>query len=200
MANIIDKQIAVARVWARALHVLAAEAGKDDEICAELEELVALAEAVPSMRELFDSPLVPDASKERLIEQILRGTLSDLLVDTLHIMRRKGRLDLVRALARVYREDWLKRKNHVEVRVATAVPLTDELRQELRLTAAERTNRHPILVEKVDPGLLGGIVITIGDHKFNGSVLKEIERFESIVLERATAELLSGKSYFTEGT
>jgi F0F1-type ATP synthase delta subunit len=51
VANIIDKQIAVARVWARALHVLAAEAGRDDEICAELEELVALAEAVPSLRE-----------------------------------------------------------------------------------------------------------------------------------------------------
>ena len=199
MANVIDKQIAVARVWADALFNLASAAGRDDEMLAELEGLVEVADAEPRLIELLASPLVDDRTKEGLIEKLLRGQGSDLLVDALQVMREKGRLGLIRAVARVYREGWLKRKNHVEVRVKTAVPLSDELRQELRLAAAERTNRHPILVEKVDPDLLGGIVIVIGDHKYDGTVLRELERLESLILARASRELISGKSYFTEG-
>jgi F-type H+-transporting ATPase subunit delta len=199
VASLVDKQVAVARVWADALFTLAAGAGKDDDLRAELEELVALIDAEPRLGRLLASPLVDDDAKARLIERMLRGKASDLLVDALQILRRKGRLDLVRAVAQVYREEWLRRKNHVEVRVATAVPLTDDLRQELRLAAAERTNRHPILVETVDPQLLGGVVIRIGDQKYDGSVARELERLESLVLARASLELLSGKSYFTEG-
>ena len=199
MANVVDKQIAVARVWADALFNLASAAGRDDEMLAELEGLVEVADAEPRLIELLASPLIDDRTKEGLIERLLRGQASDLLVDALQVMRTKGRLGLIRAVARVYREGWLKRKNHVEVKVRTAVPLSDELRQELRLTAAERTNRHPILVEKVDPALLGGIVIVIGDHKYDGTVLRELERLESLILARASRELISGKSYFTEG-
>lgn len=200
MANVIDKQVAVARVWSEALFVLAEAQGRDDELLAELEDLVALLDAEPRLRGIFASPLVEDAVKERLVERLLRGSASDLLVDALQVMRRKGRLDLVRAVAQTYREGWLDRKNHVEVRVTTAIPLSDDLRQELRLSSAERTNRHPILVETVDPRLLGGIVIRIGDHKYDGSVAHELERFESILAARASLELLSGKSYFTEST
>lgn len=200
MANTVDKQLAVARVWSDALASLAVATGRDSETLAELEELAAQVDAVPRLRELFASPLIDDGLKSRLIERLLRGTFSDLLVDALQVMRRKKRLDVLSAVAKVYREGWLRRANQVEVRVTTAVPLSDELRAELRLTAAERTNRRPVLVERVDAAVLGGIVVEIDDFKFDGTVAREVERFESLILARASLELISGKSYFIEGT
>jgi F-type H+-transporting ATPase subunit delta len=198
MAGGIERQAGVAAVWADAVVRLAAEAGDEDELLAELDGLVALLDREPELEALLASPIVDDEAKRGLVERALRGRASDLLVDALQVMRRKGRLELVRALARAYRVEWLRRRDRVEVEVASAVPLSDELREEVRRAAARRAGREPLLVEIVDPELLGGLVVRIGDDKFDGSVARELARLEETLLERASRELHAGKSYFEE--
>jgi F-type H+-transporting ATPase subunit delta len=199
MAGAREKDLAVARVWADSLFALAAESGREDELLGELEGLVELLDRQPTLETLLASPAIDAEAKRALLEKALRGRASDLLVDALQVMRRKGRLVLLRAVAQTYRSEWLARRHKVEVRVTSAVPLSEGLREALRLAAAERTNRQPILVERVDPELLGGLVVAIGDEKIDGSVSTELEKMEIALLDRASRELLSGKSYFTEG-
>jgi F-type H+-transporting ATPase subunit delta len=198
MASIVAKYAAVAQVWGGSLLALAAEAGREDELRDELVDLVALLDAEPRLDQLMASPLVDDGAKRQLIEKVLRGRASDLLVDALQVMRRKGRLDLVRVVATAYQEAWMRLRNRVEVEVTSAVPLDDALRAEIRLAAAERTNRQPLLVEHVDPALLGGMVVEIGDEKIDGSIRRQLERIQESLLARASRELLSGKSYVIE--
>jgi F-type H+-transporting ATPase subunit delta len=114
------------------------------------------------------------------------------------VLRQKGRLGLLRAVAIAYRGEWLRRRHRVEVQVASAVPLSEALRAELVLAAASRTGREPVLVEHVDPALLGGLVVRIGDDKFDSSVARELGRLREILLDRASRELHAGKSYFAE--
>ena len=199
MAAAHEKDLAVSRVWAESIFALAAEHGREDEMLAELEGLVELLDRQPTLETLLASPAIDTEAKRALIEKALRGRASDLLVDALQVLRRKGRLSLARAVAQSYRAAWLERRHKVEVRVASAVPLSEGLREALRLAAAERTNRQPILVERVDPELLGGLIVAIGDEKIDCSVSTELEAMESALLGRASRELLSGKSYFTEG-
>ena len=199
MAPAREKDLAIARVWADSLFALAAERGREDELLHELEGLVELIDRQPTLEVLLASPATDAEAKRVLLEKALRGRASDLLVDALQVMRRKGRLVLIRAVAQAYRAAWLERRHKVEVRVSSAVPLSEPLREALRLAAAERTNRQPILVERVDPELLGGLVISIGDEKLDSSVSTELDAMEIALLERASRELLSGKSYFTEG-
>lgn len=198
MAAAQEKLSAIARIWAESLLALAAEGGAEDALRDELEQLVAVLDQEPRLDQLLASPLVDDEAKRQLLERVLRGRATDLLVDALQVMRKKGRLDAVRAVERAYQGAWMRRRNRVEVRVTTPVPLGDELRQELRLAAAERTNRHPVLVERVDPRLLGGMVVTIDDEKIDSSVARALARLEESLMARASGELLSGKSYFTE--
>jgi len=198
MASGIEQQAAVAKIWSESLAKLAVAAGREDELLAELEELIELLDRQPDFESLLSSPIVDREAKRRLLESLLRGKASDLLVDTLQVMRRKGRLDLLRALAAAYREDWLRRRDRVEVRVVSAVPLDDALRVALRDAAARRTGREPILVESVEPAILGGLVVTIDDDKFDGSVARELTRLEEDLLARASSELHAGKSYFEE--
>lgn len=198
MAGGTERQAGVAAVWASAIVALAAEAGREDEVRDELDGLVALLDRDPDVEALLASPIVADETKRRLLERALRGRTSDLLVDALQVMRRKGRLDLLRAVAAAYRAEWLRRRHRVEVRVASAVPLGDELREEVRRAAARRSGREPVLVETVEPQLLGGLVVRIGDDKFDGSVATELARLEESLLERASRELQAGKSYFEE--
>jgi F-type H+-transporting ATPase subunit delta len=200
MATDRSQQAAVARVWADSIVALAAAEKREDELLEELTSLVELLDRDADLDRLLASPLVDDEAKRALLERALRGRASDLLIDTLQVLRRKGRLGLVRAVAVAYREEWMRRRNRVEVRVTSAVPLSDDVRQEIRLAAAERTNQHPVLVERVDPALLGGLVVEIGDDKFDSSVARSLSRLEEALLARGSRELLSGKSYFTEAT
>jgi len=200
MATDRSQQAAVARVWADAIFTLAAAAQREDELLDELAALADLLDREGDLDRMLATPLVDDESKRALLEKALRGNASDILVDALQVLRRKGRLGLLRAVAAAYREEWMRRRNRIEVKITSAVALSDDVRQEIRLAAAERTNQHPVLIERVNPKLLGGLVVEIGDDKFDSSVARSLARLEEQLLARASRELLSGKSYFTEAT
>ena len=199
MAAALDPQhLAVAGVYAEALLALAAEQGQEDALLEELDGLVALLDRQSDFETFLGSPLADPQQQEALLEKVLRGQASDVLVDTLQVLRRKGRLELVRALAATYRAQWLRLKNRVDVAVTTAVPLSAELREKLLAAANRATGKTAQILERVDPALLGGMVVRIGDQKLDRSVATEVARLGAALMARASSELLSGKSYVTE--
>ena len=199
MAATLDPQpLAVAGVYSEAMLVLAAESGQEDAVLDELEGLVTLLDRQPEFESFLKSPLADPEDQRSLLEKVLRGQGSDVLVDALQIMRRKGRLGLVRAVAATYRAKWLRRKNRVEVGVTTAVPLSAALRESLVAAANQATGKSAQLVERVDPALLGGMVVRIGDQKLDRSVATDVARLGEALLARASRELVSGKSTVIE--
>jgi F-type H+-transporting ATPase subunit delta len=187
--------MALARVYGDALLSLAAARAEEDEVREGLEGLARAIEAQPDFELFLDSPLVDDAEKRAFLERLLRGRAPDLLVDGLQVVRRKGRLGLLRAIARAYREAWMRLRKRVEVDVVTAVPLAEELRRAIAAAASRRAGREAVLRERVEPDLLGGLVVKIGDEKFDASVARELAVLEQRLLARASAEILSGKEY-----
>lgn len=195
MAASQDKERSLARIYAEAM--LVAAAGAEQAFVDDLDGLVGLLDRDPAFEAVLANPLINAAGKRALIDKALRGQLGDILVDGLQVMRKKGRLGLVRELARAVHEIWLARQGKVEVRVTSAVPLSPALREDLVRAAAQRIGKQPVLVERVDPKLLGGLVVRARDGKFDSSVARTLARIEAQLLERASNELLSGKSYVT---
>lgn len=195
MAASQDKERSLARIYAEAM--LVAAAGAEQAFVDDLDALVGLLDRDPAFEAVLANPLINATGKRALIDKALRGQLGDILVDGLQVMRKKGRLGLVRELARAVHEIWLARQGKVEVRVTSAVPLSPALREDLVRAAAQRIGKQPVLVERVDPKLLGGLVVRARDGKFDSSVARTLARIEAQLLERASNELLSGKSYVT---
>jgi F-type H+-transporting ATPase subunit delta len=94
-------------------------------------------------------------------------------------------------------EIWLARQGKIEVEVASAVPLSPALREEFVRAVGARLGKRPVLVERIDPRLLGGLVVRAGDAKIDSSVATTLKRIEVDLLSRASTELHSGKSYVT---
>jgi F-type H+-transporting ATPase subunit delta len=195
LATARDFESALARVYAEAL--VKAAAGAPAALDDELAGLVALLDRAPELEPVLANPLVDGEHKRRLLERLLRGGATDLLVDALQVMRSKGRLGILRAVAAELHELRVAQEGRIEVRVASAVPLGPALRAELEAAAAARTGKRPVLIESVDPGLLGGLVVRIGDDKIDSSVANELARLEEDLLARASRELHSGKSHVT---
>jgi F-type H+-transporting ATPase subunit delta len=186
---------ALARVWSDAIFKLAAGQGLEDALLEEWRGVVAILDRDPRFEALLASPLVTTEEKRRLIEKAFRGKASDLLVDALQVLGRKGRLNLLRAVADAFHAAWMESKGKVEVLVTTAVALSPGQRQQLVAAASRFAGKEAQLVEKVDPEILGGLVVKVGDDKFDDSVGRELEQLTAAFAARGGRELQRIQEY-----
>lgn len=186
---------ALARVWSDAVFQLAASRGVADDVLEEWRGLVELIDRDPQLKAVFGSPLVSVAEKSQIIEKSFRGRASDLFVDTLQVLGRKGRLGLVRPVAAAFEETWMASKNQVEVNVTSAVPLSPEQRQRVTEAASRFAGKQARLHETVDPSILGGLVVRVGDRKFDDSISRELEQVYAGFGARGSRELARIQEY-----
>jgi F-type H+-transporting ATPase subunit delta len=198
MANVDDRDLAVGRLYAEAMLGLAEEQGASDALLDELKELVGLLDQNPKVEHFLASQMVDEEGRARVIEDLFRGNASDLLVDSLQVINRKGRLGQLRAVAEAYRIAHRDLRGWVDVHVRTAVPLDDALRTRLKDTMAASTGRKPVLVERIDPSLIGGLVVEVEGKKFDASVASRLHDLSEALLLRASREIHSGRAYVAE--
>jgi F-type H+-transporting ATPase subunit delta len=184
-----SRELAVARVYALALLALAEEQGRGEEVGEELAALAAVVTSDETSRAFLASPLVSEEERRTALETAFRGRLQDLTVDVLQVMNRKRRLAVVPALALAYRRELDRRRGRVDVDVASAVPLSESLRERLHAALAAMTGREPVLHERVDAELVAGLRLAIGDRKIDGSVAARLRRLDLRLLERAPRDL-----------
>lgn len=185
MAETLDKQLAVADVYAAALFDLARESNRVEEVRAELEELVKLARIEPSFAAFLSSQALDDDHREAGLERMLRGKLSDVVLNTLLVMNAHGRSGLLAALLRAFALRQAQAAGQVEVRVFSAVELDDATRARIERTVAGVSGRKPISEYVVDPELLGGLVVQVGDVRYDNSVRRQLARARGRLAERS---------------
>jgi F-type H+-transporting ATPase subunit delta len=186
---------ALAEIWSDAAFRLAEATGVAGDVLEEWRGLVGLLDGNPQLEAVLASPLVSGEEKRALIEKAFRGKASDLFVDTLQVLRSKERLGLVRQVARAFQETWMASQNRVEAHVTSAVALSPEIRQELTGVLSRLTGKTAELVEEVDPEILGGLVVRVGDRKFDDSVSRELELLTAAFATRGSRELLRIQEY-----
>ncbi|MEM7050942.1 MAG: ATP synthase F1 subunit delta [Acidobacteriota bacterium] len=192
MSSFSDEMIAIARVYSSAMLDLAQQKGEADSLLQELQSLAALVETDDAFRDFLSSPLV-DADKRRdSLDKMFRGRASDLLVDALQVLNRKGRIGLLPAVAATFQEEHLRQANRVEARVTSAIPLNDDQRQRLVSSIEAKTGRQATLIEAVDADLLGGMIVQIGDQKSDSSVATQLANLSEKLLTRASRQIQSG--------
>lgn len=194
MATVNDREMALASVYSKAMLSLAEEVGEADELLAELLELVRSLDQNPELEQFLASPLVEDEDRAEVLEKIFRGRASDLLVDSLQVVNRKGRLGLLRAIAEGYRIEHRDLRGIADAHVRTAVPLNDALRVRVREAVGRFTGKQAHLFEKVDPALLGGIVIEVDGRKIDGSVASRLRELGQALEQRASQEILRSRA------
>lgn len=193
MASLDEKQVPVARVYGQAMLSLAEEADSAKPLLEELDGLVALLAAQPEFGAYLTSPLVDQDDRRAALERTLRGRSSDLLVDTLQVLNRNGRLSLLETVVETYRQAYQEKHDEIDVQVTTAVALDDDLRASIVALAQRLSGRRPALSETVDASLLGGMVLRVGDRKIDTSVAKDLKTIRAQLVERASREILSGR-------
>lgn len=175
----------VARVYAQALFDAAREAGVVGPVRRELGDFVAALAASAALRDVLADPQVETAAKHRVLVEITRGG-QRLLANCLRLMLERGRFAAVPDLHRAYDALALVEEDVVEVEVVSAAELSADTEKKIAARVQEATGRRVELARRVDPSIIGGLVLRIGDVIVDGSVKARIRQLRRRL---ATAEV-----------
>lgn len=170
----------VGRLYAKAL--LAAAGENVDHVLSELEAVVAeCLNHHPNLEQALTSPRISQEQKEAMLTRIFSGRIDTVLLNFLKVLCRRDRIGRLRAIQVTATEMREKQLGRQRVLITTAQPLNDDQRHMIADKLRQTHGMDPILVEKIDASLLGGIVLRIGDRVMDGSVLGRMESLKSAV-------------------
>jgi F-type H+-transporting ATPase subunit delta len=161
---------------------------RDDAVEAWLRALSVAEERLSDeqVARVLASPAVPVASRLELLDRLLGDTASGGPRNLVALLIRRGRFDDLGAVVRELRRLDARRRGLVEAVVTSAAPLDDTERAALAERLTSMTGQTIHTEERVDPELLGGLQVRIGDRLIDGSVRGRLERLRASLATSAS--------------
>ena len=188
----------VARVYAEALLNAADKQGQSEQVLESLDSLIRdLFPAEPQFEAFLTSSAVGRERRAQVIDKVFENKASVLFVDFLKVLNQHERLNLLRPILAAAKELRDERAKRIRVQVRSAVPLANEQANRLRQQLRDTLKLDPILQTEVDPELLGGVVLRVGDWLYDASVRAKLDSIRNQLIARSSHEIQSGRDRFS---
>jgi F-type H+-transporting ATPase subunit delta len=177
--------IAVAhRIYARALFDAAKEQGRLARVREDLADFVAAVEEVPELRELLRNPQVDPRARAAALDDVL-GEADELVRNFLRLLSEKGRSGQIEEIHRELERLVAAEERRLEVELTTARELSDEDERRILEQIERASGRTVEATRKVDPSLIGGVVLQAGSLRVDASVRGRLERLRHELVTRS---------------
>jgi F-type H+-transporting ATPase subunit delta len=165
-----DRDAKAARRYARALLDVAL-ARKDDGVRADLERLAGLYAAHAELRHVLVHPTLPAAKKRAVVTALWApGQPSELLLRLLDLLVPRDRVELLPLIAQAYGRLWNAQRGVVEAEAVSARELDEADARGVSAAASRATGKQVELKRRVDPSLMGGLLLRMEGRIYDGSV------------------------------
>jgi F-type H+-transporting ATPase subunit delta len=171
-----------ARRYAKALGQLAAESGVSAQVGADLESVRGLLQRVPAFRFVARSPVVDAERRGRLLRLALEGRVHPLFMRFIRFLVARSRTGLLDEIGAAYARLRDEDSGVIRATVTSARPLAGDQVEALRAALGRRFGGRIVTEQSVNPDLLGGVVIRVGDTVLNGTVAHQLETFRRRML------------------
>lgn len=162
-------------------------ATRDDTVATWRSELEAAAEVVADERalEVVANPAIPTERRAEVVAELLGDRASRPVQNLIQLLLRRGRIDQLPRVAEEFRRLDDARQGISHATVTSAAELTPDEIRDLTRRLEQTTNGRIALDVKVDPSLLGGLVVRLGDRMIDGSVRGRLERLRNQLISGA---------------
>ena len=174
----------LAEVYARSLFEVAMEQGQLAEIHEELDQFADVLSENRQLQLFFFSPYFSSEEKKDGVAKVIEGG-NEYFVRFLELLAEKHRLPVLFRIRREFDVLWAKEQKLLEVSVTSAVELDEETVKGIGTKIEEQTGNRVELTSRVDPDLIGGLVIRVGNMVLDASVRNRLERLRRQVATAA---------------
>jgi F-type H+-transporting ATPase subunit delta len=164
----------VALRYAQALFTVAKQTSTLDKQLADLMKVQAILESSPDLSRALLSPTVSVQVKHQILRSLLATRIEPVTLNFLYVMVDKGRENIFNQVLESYRNLLRAERGELEVTVRVAVLLDPAVTSQVKSTLDKYTKYNVSLKIEVDPQLLGGMVIIIGDRMIDGSLKTQL--------------------------
>lgn len=169
--------------YSQAMFDIASEQGKLAEFGTELKNVRDTLQENSEFWKFLNHPLVPPQSKKQTIKEVFADDVSPLVLQFMYVMiDRRRESALLLAIDGFI--DLARRAQHIEVaKVRVVKALTAQEENQLRMNLEQLTGKKIELLYYVDPSIIGGMVIQIGDRLIDGSLKRQLHDMQHTLLQ-----------------
>jgi F-type H+-transporting ATPase subunit delta len=188
----------LAMIYAEAFLNAAEQANQVEPALRALDSLIDdVLRADARLDALFAGAAVGRQVRQEALQKVFSKSDSDVFYKFLLVLNDHDRLDLIRPIRRAAHDLHDERTHRLRVHVDTATPLSSEQQERIRATVQDTFKLEPILVLNVDPALLGGLKLRIGDKVYDATVRTKIDNLRTQLIARSSHEIQSRRDRFS---
>lgn len=166
----------VAKRYARSLIGLSNEKGMMDEVNNDMKLIASAGQENRDLALLLSNPIVNSDKKLSILDKIFSGKISKLTMSFIDIVIRKGREKYLLQIATAFTDQYKVLKGILTAEIVSAVGLDEKLRKKVYELIRGGSDSEVELIEKVDPKLIGGFILRIGDKQYDASITSDIRK------------------------
>ncbi len=168
--------------YARGLLECIPQDDQAESLADELTQLLETLQAIEGFSSLLARWQMSGAGAEHMVERTFAGRVSKPLEALLVLLARNGRLGILPPVVRAFGEQLDAREGKVKVTLTTAVPVPDAQRPSLLAAVQKAIGAKAAVKMRVDKNLLGGVVLQVGDVRYDASVAGDLAKLRDQIL------------------
>ncbi|MCU0313619.1 MAG: ATP synthase F1 subunit delta [Solirubrobacteraceae bacterium] len=170
----------IAHVYARSLFEVAQEQQKLDLVREQVGQVADALEDNREMRLFFFSPYFSTEEKRDGLRRTIEGA-DPVVANTLDVLVENHRLPLIARIRREYDRLWEDANDLLPVIVTSAVALDDAVVERIGDEIGRQTGRRVQLTKEVDPSIVGGFVVRVGNAILDASIKSRLETLRKTI-------------------
>ncbi|MEW4562347.1 ATP synthase F1 subunit delta [Bremerella sp. JC770] len=191
----------IGSVYAKALLGAADEAGQTDNVLDEFGSLIHdVIDQREDLRHAICGGILSEEQRIDVLDKAFGGKMTPVLLTFLKVVTQHERQDCLREIYAATVKLNNERRGLVEITAKTATELPQELSDSLTASLQAKLGREVVLKSEVDPSVIGGLVLHVGDTVFDGSVANRLKQLRQKALETTAQQAKASLERFTNPT
>ena len=181
--------VRLATRYAKSLFELALEKGELEKVYEDMKLIHDVCKKSRDLVTILGSPIMPVDKKEKIIASVFKGRVTELTAQFTRLLVRKGRESNFLEITTAFIEQYKLYKGIQTLKITTAVPVSDEIKNDIVKKVQDRVNAKEIeLIADVNPDVIGGFRLELRDFLIDSTIQN--------VLNKAKAELKNNDFVF----
>lgn len=178
--------MSVAATYAEALYEAAVNADALEAVASGVGEFATAFEESGELRGALENPEL-DVRTKKAVVVALTEDAHPVVTNALQVLVDRGRILDLPDIAGAFQERVARAERRLDVRAVTAIPLPADLRERIVALIREKTGQNVSLTESVDPDIVGGLVLHVGETVVDGSIRNHLQQLRR-ELSRASVD------------